>query len=324
MYLLNEFGLFGEKKKNNFLPKLSSKLGGKIYGAGRQVQGAAEGVGWGIELGKAELKERGRTKIKRPIVEGIKFGVKAGSKIGKAVGTVEGKIKGYKKGKELQNKLPNFSYTFVVEFAKKKLTEKEKTKAIRNSAILGTIATGIGGIGVYEDVKRAKNSIKDAVNNEKSILDDLAKNKKEMLKTHPDRFVGQGDDVLDQAKKKFQALGNKKEQLVAKQNSNARYVDAGKQKLKGIIKSIGYNIDDDAAKQAVLLEIDNLAKTGKYVKVSPKLVKQMAKIGKTSKIIGVGLTGATALGAAINTGRYLNRKRKERKDKGVLRGKYNK
>lgn len=297
MYLLNEFGLFGDKKKNNLLPKLGSKLGGIGYGAKRQLQGAKEGFKAGLDLGKKEFKRSGNSKLKNPVRVAAVEGTKLGAKLGKAVGTVEGKIKGYKKGKELQNKLPKFSSTFVVEFAKKKTTKDYAKEAVTGTVVGGGIgATGLTAQHLVTrgiELKQAKEGYKSA----KTLYE---KGKEYTRKYHPDRVARTFDNEILQKslensyKEKFQY------------GSDAK--NLGKKGME--------TFEPLASKKYTQVIKEDAINTGKRIKAKAGKGISLLKANKGKAALGLGTVIA---GAAI-----INKIRKSRADKGKLRGKYRK
>ena len=293
MYLLNNFNIFSNKNKKNLLPNIGSKLGGIGYGTKRGIQGAIGGFKKGLELGKKEFKRSGNTKIKNPAKVSAIAGLKLGASAGKAVGTIEGKIKGYKKGKELQNKLPKFNFLLLDEFK-----TKDNGKTLAKSVATGAGVAGAGLTGKHL-VKRAVQ-----LNNDKkgykmaSSLYEIAK--KEQRDFHPDRVARKFDNPIlqkgieDSYKKRFQQAGINKE--IAKKGMDT-FEPLANRKYKDIIKQ---DIIDGANKVKSKLGSGlNVLKNNK---------------GKTALVAGGLIAGATALKAL----------RKSRKDKGKLRGKYNK
>ena len=293
MYLLNEFGLFENKKKNNLLPKLGSKLGGIGFGLKRQVQGAKSGLTMGLDLGKKEFKRSGNSKIKNPVKVAAIGGVKLGSKIGKAVGTVEGKVKGYRKGKQLQNKLPNFNNNELHEFAKKTNNTKEVAKSAGITVVGGSAAlTAKHLVNRGVELNQAKKGYKAA-----SEL--YQKGRDYTRKYHPDKVAKSFDDPILQK---------------GIENSYRDKFIYGTE-AKNLGKKGMETLEPLASKKYVDVIKQDALDTGKRVK--SKLVKgaSLLKANKGKAVLGLGVLAA---GAAIK------KLTKSRNDKGKLRGKYNK
>lgn len=189
--------------------------------------------------------------------------------------------------------------------------QKEKTtKQLRNTALLSGALTipGIALTGL---------DIRKGLNIEKDIKNKLTKNKAALVASHPDKLIGKDSSVIEVAKQKFKQLSNEKDKLKGLQASTDELKN-----LKGIKKlkrSIGINVENKT--KSVLEDIadQQSRQLGRKVIFTPKQTQDVIKASKISKKIGYGLAALGTVEAGIQTAKYINRKRKERNDKGKKR-----
>lgn len=204
----------------------------------------------------------------------------------------------------------------LTTFKQQQTKSKElTTKQLRNRALLSG-ALVVPGLAV------ASNDIYKGANLEKNLSNNLSKNKAELIANHPDKFIGKDESVIKAATDKFKQLSSEKDKL---KNIQDKAQDL--KKLKGFQKlkrAIGINTEIKAKNT-----LDNIAekqsqKLGRKVVINPIDAEAFIKGSKLGKKIGYGLTGLGAIGAGVAAAKYINHKRKEREDKGKVRGKYNK
>ena len=203
--------------------------------------------------------------------------------------------------------------TFKQKVNKKDLTpEEKKTNKLRNRALIGGALTLPGLVTAGMDVKNASNM--------EEHLDNLIKRNKAVLTAlHPDKYEGTNAKELSEVYKAASVERNNLRSLRDEVRTRLQG-KKGLQKLKAAIR-IGYEhqtkrlLEDVAEKQS--------QKLGQEVVFTPEQVEKITKAAKLGKKVDYALTGLGALTTGIAAARYLNRKRKERADKGKIRGKYN-
>ena len=198
------------------------------------------------------------------------------------------------------------------EFKEKNKSKELTTKQLRNKALIDGALVVPGLVVAGNDLRKGINLIK----NTNNLESNLAKNKAGLIATHPDKFIGKDESVIKAATDKFKQLSSEKDKLFKIKDAKTEL-----DKVKGIgklKKAIGLNIENDLTPK-----LENLAKIqGK--KINPKKLPKFLKGAKLIKKVEYGLTALGAIGAGIAAAKYINRKRKEREDKGKIRGKYSK
>ena len=194
--------------------------------------------------------------------------------------------------------------------------KKEKsTKQLRNTALLSGALTTAGLAEAGIDIKKAANL-------EKNINSKLAKNKAAMVASHPDKFIGKDESVISKARQKFQQLSNEKDELKKLKDSTDELKN-----LKGIKKlkrAIGINIENKTKSKLTDLAEQQSKQLGKKVAFTPNQQQKIVSLAKKFKKLSYAATALGTVGTGIATAKYINRKRKERNDKGRKRGKYSK
>lgn len=198
------------------------------------------------------------------------------------------------------------------QFAQKN-KEDTKSKLLKSGAILAGTGATVSALPSAALIA----STNDKISRSKKMvplyqqLDDIYKG--ELKDNHPDRF--QDPIKKAEAQKKFQEINNER-QAAAKNLDNAKVWAKSEKGLKNKVK--GYK---NKLSQRVSESVDDVF-ANKGIKPDKQMlgnaVKNAKNIYKKSALMSVGL----GLGTAALTGAYLNRKRQQRKDKGILRGKY--
>lgn len=187
------------------------------------------------------------------------------------------------------------------------------------------IAIGLGGLGVINAAPVAitagttANRIRKAKQLDKTYTELDKVLKKEQIKNHPDRFVGNPQKQAE-AEKKFREVNNQRAENVLKKERNAQYLTKEKgliNKAKGFKRKMGLQVEDEIT--------DYLQKMNPGKKIPKDIINKqltMAKTGYKTLARGAAGYGVAGLGV-LAAGGIANKVRKMRSDKGRKRGSYN-